>query len=423
MLHGISGLNEISVSDSEPLTCQDFVGSPEQTLKQQNNGTHRVRRLEETLSAARSAAQLAGMSRLTDLTGLDCLGIPVFSSIRPQAETNNLTITGGKGYTPVAAEISALLEAVERYCGERNNRVGLKTSFAQLSQEKLMLDPYSLILAQDHNYHHDADIEWWPARDLLSDEVILVPAVAVLHPYNSPPNLFNSSSNGLACGNSLPEAVLHGLLEVIERDATSFGEALLEGPILDLDSLTDVSCAQMVQKFKSAGLQTQVRIFTTEINIPTFYAIVDDTIRRDPMLINGGFGCHLDPCVGLSRALTESALSRATVIAGARDDLDREQVKREIGYDTFKSQFSDWFKPQKPTVRLEQFPNLSTENITEDICFLLDKLNQAGFKRVLAVDLSIPNIDFAVARVIVPGAELNHIQPNRLGLRLRQKLT
>jgi ribosomal protein S12 methylthiotransferase accessory factor len=58
-----------------------------------------------------------GISRVTDLTPLDVVGIPVFSVTRPQARTGQITLCQGKGNTPVEALASALFEAVERHCG------------------------------------------------------------------------------------------------------------------------------------------------------------------------------------------------------------------------------------------------------------------------------------------------------------------
>jgi ribosomal protein S12 methylthiotransferase accessory factor len=369
-----------------------------------------------------AAARAAGMSRLSELTGLDRLGIPVFSSLRPAAEDENLTVTGGKGTTPLAARLSALAEAVERHCGERHGRAGLVASRHNLRARAATLDPAALVLSVGHGYRDDVLLEWWPARDITGDEVILIPAAAVLCPYRLEPFLFRWSSNGLAAGNTLPEAFLHGLFEVIERDATSFGEMALDGPLLDTASLPPGDASRLVARFAAAGIDTWVRVFTTEVGIPTFHVVLDDRERQDPLLINGGFGCHLDPAVGLARALTEAALSRASVIAGAREDLEGQAAKRQVGYQRLKEGFSRWFRSDGPRVALTELPDRSTATIAGDLDVVLARLRDACFDRVLAADLSLPGLGFSVVRAVVPGMELHHIDRGRLGPRLARRL-
>ena len=55
----------------------------------------------------------------------------------------------------------------------------------------------------------------------------MVPANAVYHPYipEKTVKLFQSNTNGLASGNRLEEAVFHGIMEVVERDAWSIFES------------------------------------------------------------------------------------------------------------------------------------------------------------------------------------------------------
>ena len=56
---------------------------------------------------------------------------------------------------------------------------------------------------------------------------VFVPANAVYHPYipERIARLFQSNTNGLASGNILEEAIFHGIMEVVERDAWSIFES------------------------------------------------------------------------------------------------------------------------------------------------------------------------------------------------------
>ena len=70
----------------------------------------RARRHSETLGLARAAAARAGVTRVSDVTAFAVPGIPVFQATRPDARS--LSVSQGKGLTPAAAIIGALLESV-----------------------------------------------------------------------------------------------------------------------------------------------------------------------------------------------------------------------------------------------------------------------------------------------------------------------
>jgi len=57
------------------------------------------------------------------------------------------------------------------------------------------------------------------------------------HPYSRKNQLFRTNTNGLAVGNLFEEAILHGLMEVIERDSWSlFEHGTLKGRDLNIGS-------------------------------------------------------------------------------------------------------------------------------------------------------------------------------------------
>ena len=158
----------------------------------------------------------AGITRVADITNLDRIGIPVFSSIRPMADRGAISVYNGKGATPVEAKVSAMMEGLERYSAEVQDRELMLSRFAEL--EGSAIHPSSLILPAEADA--EAVIPWISGWDIMNDEEILVPANAVFHPLPSNyKRLFRSNTSGLASGNEIEEAVFHGLAEVIERDA------------------------------------------------------------------------------------------------------------------------------------------------------------------------------------------------------------
>jgi ribosomal protein S12 methylthiotransferase accessory factor len=189
-----------------------------------------------------------------------------------------------------------------------------------------------------------------------------------------------------------------------------------------LDSIDDPCCRALVDRLQSAGLEVHIHVVFSGVDVPTFHVIVDDVELRDPMFINGGFGCHLSPRIGLSRALTEAAQSRATVIAGAREDLARETYRRDLGYDRIKQMFAPLFDRTRKRRRFDTLTDRSTGNVHSDLDRVLLALESAGLTDVLAVDLTMPSTNVPVVRALVPGAENVHTGELLAGPRLLRAL-
>ena len=80
-------------------------------------GSHRVRLPRATLADLLPHLPFYGITRLADLTGLDRVGVPVWSAVRPR--TRSLSVSQGKGIDATQAEVSAVVEAIELWCAER----------------------------------------------------------------------------------------------------------------------------------------------------------------------------------------------------------------------------------------------------------------------------------------------------------------
>src|SRR5580692_6051844 len=76
-------------------------------------------RTQERLRSAERLCKLSydylfdnfGITRISDLTGLDVIGVPVWSSTRPIAHT--ITFSGGKNLDPMLAKAGAIAEGIE----------------------------------------------------------------------------------------------------------------------------------------------------------------------------------------------------------------------------------------------------------------------------------------------------------------------
>ena len=303
-------------------------------------GTHRVIAPSKTIEINQDKLKKAGITRIADITDLDRIGLPIYTAIRPTAEEGAISIYGGKGISKDHAKASAMMEGFERYSAERQDSD--ETIIAtpnEIGRYGDYIDPKSLNLPKNFEKKDISDInlEWSKSKDIISGNEYYIPTNAIFHPYASDSNaesLFKSNTNGLASGNILDEAILHGMLEVIERDAWSIFELTHKNYAqIDIESIESELILDIINKFESEGIKIKLMDFTADIKIPTIAASADDTITKDAGLLTLGMGTHLDPEVAILRALTEVAQSRATQINGAREDTVRADFAREAGYE------------------------------------------------------------------------------------------
>ena len=387
-------------------------------------GTHRVIAPEKTIENNEDKLKTAGITRIADITDLDRIGLPIYTAIRPTAEEGAVSIYGGKGITKDHARASAMMEGFERYSAERQDSDEVTIAgLDEISDLGEYINPESLNLPKDFKKQNldSMKLEWSPVKDIISDKEYYIPTNAIYHPYihgNDCESLFKSNTNGLASGNILEEAILHGIFEVIERDAWSIFELTHKNYAqIDLDSIESDIVNDTIERFESNGIKIKLMDFTADINVPTIAASADDTVTRDAGLLTLGMGTHLDPEVAILRALTEVAQSRATQINGAREDTVRADFAREAGYERMKRINKYYFRDEDEKISLSSIENKSTTSITTDLEIVKDELIANDIDKILYYDLTRPELDVSVVRVIIPEMELFALDPSRAGYR------
>lgn len=380
-------------------------------------GTHRTRKPEDTLRWIEPKMKTVGITRISNITGLDRVGIPIFSAIRPTAAEGAISVYSGKGLTDTLAKISAIMEGVERYSAEfRGSESILKGSYLELSKKFNVLNPEELILPEKRAFGEDLVLRWVCGYDLLNNEEILVPVSAVFHPYSPKGDfhLFRTNTNGLASGNTIEEAIFHGLMEVIERDGWSIAEFCRNGgETIEVDG----AVKELSEMFKRVSIKLILRDITTDIKIPVVAAISDDLMLKDPALLTMGFGAHPDPKIAAMRAILEVAQSRLVQIQGAREDTVKAEFMRRIGYERIKRLNKHWFAEGEESKKLESLPKYFNEDILDDIKMTLKILKSRGLERVIVVNLEKEEVGVPTVRVIVPGLEVYGMDPTRVGER------
>jgi ribosomal protein S12 methylthiotransferase accessory factor len=283
------------------------------------DGTHRTRPPGQTWQDIEPLLAGFGITRVADVTGLDDLGIPVTMAVRPLART--LSVAQGKGATLDAARVSGALEAIEVWHAERALP---PVSLAQAPAADLHL-PYTIADLEQHPgslLTSRVRLDWIPARSALDNTETQVPLAAVrlgrtVHD-DWRQHLPSASTNGLASGNTRDEAIVHGLCEVIERDVLSHFTDADQAELVDPSTVTAPYCAALLQRLAETGCWWELRHLPNRFNVPVMSCHL---WREDQSAaVVAGSGAHPDPGAALSRAITEAAQTRLTLISGSRED-------------------------------------------------------------------------------------------------------
>jgi ribosomal protein S12 methylthiotransferase accessory factor len=292
-------------------------------------GTVRACSAGDTLARIRPLLPTFGITRLAAQEGLGGIAIPVTICFRPNARGQSTS--QGKGITRELADVSAVMEAIEQFHAERLPPPDVIASVAELRRAgRDFVDPAVLNKQPHESLYSARDPIGWLVLQRLGGPPILVPRFYLDLDRAAPVAeissvAFNVTSNGLASGNTLEEAIVHGLYELIERHCFTEYMALdlaeRRARSLALDTVDGSShLGELLQRLDEAGLDLSVRAIHGPLGIPAFRARIRprDPENRTPG--TPGFGAHFAPEVALSRAITETVQGRVTQIAGSRDD-------------------------------------------------------------------------------------------------------
>ncbi|HTQ92492.1 MAG TPA: YcaO-like family protein [Streptosporangiaceae bacterium] len=383
-------------------------GKPE-APKKHRAGTHRLVSPEETLESVRRFFPVMRITRVADITGLDSIGLPVVTVCRPNSRA--VTVSLGKGLDLAAARASGVMESIEAFTAERLTRPLVLGSVSDLRSSHPLADVDLLPRTTDSLYHPDAPILWTEGRELFTGTPRWVPYEMVHTAYTLPrptgTGCFIATSNGLASGNHLLEAISHAICETVERDAATLHSVRepedAASRRIDPRTVDDAGCGEALDRLDRAGMSVTIWDMTSDIGIPAFICRIAE--RRRPPVVTAddaeGMGCHPDRNVALLRALTEAAQSRLGFISGARDD--------PSGWDHADG------TDQEPSTAAEMageavrdftaVPMFYGDSLDADVAWELAALRSAGISEVVAVDLTHEDFGIPVVRVIVPGLE------------------
>lgn len=350
-----------------------------------------------------------GITRVAHLTRLDCIGIPVHTAHKPAG--TSLSNGSGKGVEPESSRIGAIMEALEQSYWEGADIPRIKASANELVRDGIVhAAAEQLPMYRANLWNANLTIEWTPTTDLVSGQTVLVPADLVSLPqYRSTTRTAVThvcSSNGLASGNNVIEALLSGLTEVMERDAIAMKAAKSVRGVAPIELDLDLLRAEMgepysglLDKLHAASVGLTVYDATGEAQLPTYKCMIWESGEGGAGLFTG-YGSNLKPSIALVRALTEAVQARALIIAGARDDQYR--CGRDAARLMSRQSYGNYGAADAiPT----QYPDQSTGSMITDIELLVDKLRLQGSPQILVHRYTEPTDPAQVIRIIIPNLE------------------
>ncbi|GAA4420622.1 TOMM precursor leader peptide-binding protein [Actinokineospora soli] len=239
----------------------------------------------------------------------------------------------GRARTYRSSRTIAVLEGLERYAGlYRGGRAApVRASWAELADRAI--DPRELGVHPDSSYdaegfryrrfHPDTVVDWvWAYSFVRRDRVLIPERSAFWGPrHDGEISFAYDTSNGCALGNSIEEAVLHGLREIAERD--SFLMAWYRKLALPEVPLDDVG-GDLGRLLRKAALFTGFRfrafLSTMEYGLPSFWLTAEGGEPDGPAVLAGA-GAHPDPVQAIAGGMHEligSVLAMKHDYAGKR---------------------------------------------------------------------------------------------------------
>lgn len=376
--------------------------------------------------------------------GLDRLGFPVV--LAPFRTDGGLLLDGfGYGATPDEALVGALGEISEQVHCERWFKMAerIRGSYTELAREhgpRGVADPLTLCLPAGSSYAPDMPLTWVWGERLVGGEPVLLPLECVaVHPglMMGVPPIITPISNGLGAGMCREQALVHGLLELLQRDGNCVSfRALDMGRVIDTATGLDAETEGLLRRLREAGLEATVKLAATDFGTVNVYVVGDDATPGFPMQLTAcGEAAHPDRNRAVRKALLEfvSARTRKTFMHGPLEGiglvappgyLDRylpgcnaagEEPRClaamtkwiRASAEELRAMLADNVFSQRETFPLTDLPTVAPEAMADPkrrYDHVVASLTEGGCD-VYAVDFSPPGGEVFATKVIVAGLE------------------
>ncbi|MGW1889362.1 YcaO-like family protein [Streptomyces sp. NPDC002004] len=404
-----------------------FDSGPELLLKA--DGTLRSRRaLPSTLTSDYVGAHSLFREPLLDLDG----PVPA-AQIGMPLNSGDLEPGIGRTLDFSKSRVTAVLEGLERYTGfhYRADDGVVEASLAELGERAI--DPRTLGYHLDAHYAQedfpfaplqaDENIRWAEVTPLGDGPARYLPEMALSWVTRSASRkpLFYDTSNGFALGQSPEEATLHGILEIVERDAfllTWYRRLLL--PELTLGP-ADREVRDLVERVEIiTGFRIRLYWAALDTGLPVVVALAQRDATSGPCTFVSA-GASLYPRAAAASAILEVSAILAAITHSFEENREHgERLATDFGSVRTMSDHSllgalptsrKWFDflttRDRPDISLTEVSDASPvfATLREDLDHVRERIEAVG-SVVYAADVTTPELRWrglVCARAFVPG--------------------
>ena len=364
--------------------------------------THRTVGVDDALTRAEQAVD-DRVGLVTNVGERESFPVPYY--IAEIADTTGFSDTAAADFAAGVdtdwdrAYMKAIGEALERYSA------GVyRTSQATHGSERTLTTPVSpRKFVRPEGFEPPAPddrIEWIDGRTLPDGETVSLPAEFVWFP---PPNQRSrpAITTGLGLGNSTVEAILAGLYEVIERDATMLAWYSTFDP-LGLVIEDDPVITELTKRARAESLTVTPLLVTQDIDVPVVAAAVHREGEWPRFAV--GSAARLDP-IAAARSATAEALQNWMELRTMGSEMAAEQGGAIAEYADLPAAAQEFVEPDSQVSASDLGePELTG---TEELTAVCDRVSAVDLDAYAArlTTRDVDSLGFEAVRVVIPAAQ------------------
>ena len=332
------------------------------------------------------------------------LDIPVYFSVCTD-EARSLTGTKkqmGKGASPIQSKASACMELAERFsffafkADEKNfvrgDYASLKAEgYPLLDSSYLLKSVEDIKLTSEHleQLLEGIPMQWTWATNISREEQVLIP-FSWFYAINE--------FNGPSAGNTVEEAALQGISEIVERHVCSLiNQHHIKTPAIDKATIEDPVARELLDKFETQGIELYLNDFSLNTGLCSVGALaIDRSTFPELSEIVYTAGTTPGPDKAIIRAVTEVAQLAGDFNTGANyvaSGLPKPLHMEEVSYLT----------ESDDTIGVSDMNDLSDNNMMVELERSIEALRDIGME-IFMIDVTHPRLEIPALYTIIPGA-------------------
>lgn len=313
----------------------------------------------------------------------------------------------GRGFDLATAFASCVGEAVEYLSNLEWPNQPLEKGRDRACMEGMTAESFAALMAQLEATHVDARLEWLPARSLTRQVETWIPADLCLWRQRGGSSCIAPPSRNTGCGSgeSLTDAILSGLLELIERDAAALWWIGGRRPrAISVEHIAAGSVAAAIERLRggSRPRRTWFLDITTDLRVPCVAAVSVDASGR-------GLAFGLAARASLEEAVRTAMLELCQMELGNRlvawkcantgeGALTPKELRRKRRADDIDpSRCALLYPAQIP----DEFDAPQFQSADDRLAWVVGRLREQGIE-CFAVDMTRKPIGIPSARVLSP---------------------